>query len=315
VRAASGSALAAALAVAVALASATAQTRQRTATLAIAGAEPRAVVLVDGIRHGRTDASGARTITTLAPGRRAVLVRQPGFADHRQVVTLAAGRTATVRPKKVPLEDEAELAFQRADDLAYSGKSAEAIPLFTQAIEGRGGRYAAAQIGLARAHLALKDTERATAAITALLDAEPRNVEAVTVQANILRERGFYDEAAAAYRRAIALAPKASPEAHTGLAMLLEERGNHAEAVTNFRAAIAQNADAEPILYQLLGASLEQAGDPAGAAKAYERFLDLAPNSSLAPAVRSLLEQVRAAEGEQNAEDEGDVNPFARPLE
>lgn len=281
---------------------------RRATTLKIDGAQPRAIVFVDDIRHGRADANGTRAITVLAPGRHEVVVRQPGFVDHRQIVTLSAGRTTVVRPKKATLKDAGELAFQRADDLGYSGKHEEAIPLYLEAIDARDGAYTAAQIGLTRSYLATKKTEKATEVIQAVLEAEPRNLEAVTVHANVLRDRGFYDESIARYREAIEMAPDSSPEAHTGLALVLEEQGDYAGAAENLREAIDQNDDAEPILYQLLGSVLELGGKREEAIEAYEAFLELAPQSTMATAVRSLLEQLRAA-GETGE----DVNPFAPP--
>lgn len=287
-----------------------AQNRHRPAILAISHAAPRAIVVVDGISHGRVDQSGALEIDTIGPGRYTVLVRQLGFEDYSQPVTLVAGRTVTVRPKRAPIEDTNEFAFHRGEDFYADGKNEEAVEAFQQAIGGRGGTYPEAQIGLARALLALKRTDPATAAVAAVVADNPKSVEGHTVLANVLRERGLYDEAASEYRKAIELAPDRSPEAHTGLAMLLEEQGEHERAIAEFRTAIAQNQDAEPLLYQLLGSALEHTERRDEAVTAYERYLVLAPKSSLAPAVRSIVERLKASDDE---EDEGDVNPYAPP--
>jgi Flp pilus assembly protein TadD len=300
-------ALAALLAVTVAVA-AGAQGRRRAAVLEIVGATPKAAVVVDGVRVGRTGADGASRIQTLRPGRYTVAVRQTGFADYRQPVTLAAGRSVSVTPKRVPVTDRATLAFQRAAELALDGKHSDAVPLYRDAIAARGGAYPDASIGLARSLLALKSTAEATAAAAAAIDAEPRNAEAHTVLANILRERGLPDDAVAEYRKAVTLASGRMPEAHTGLAILLDEGGKREQAVVEFRKAIEQNLDAEPILYQLLGATLEELERPKEAIAAYEQFLALAPDHSLASAVRSVLERLRAADEKT---DEGDVNPYA----
>ena len=301
--------LAAAVAVAMAMATAAgAQARRRAATLEVRGAEARAIVSVDGVRLGRADANGARRVETVAPGRHTVVVRQPGFVDHQQPVTLAAGRSVAVTPKRVPVTDPATLAFQRADDLAFDGKHRDAVPLFREAIASRGAAFPEAGIGLARSLLALKSLDEATAAITAVLEGSPRLAEAHAVAANVLRERGLYDEAAVEYRKAIDLAGGRSPEAHTGLALVLEERGERDKAVAELRTAIAQNHDAEPILYQMLGSSLEELDRKKEAIAAYERFLALAPNHSLAAAVRSVLERLTAKD---EGADEGDVNPYA----
>lgn len=300
-------ALAALLAVTIA-AAAGAQGRRRAAVLEIVGANPKAAIVVDGVRVGRTGADGSRRIETLRPGRYTVVVRQTGFADHRQPVTLAAGRSISVTPKRVPVTDPVTLAFQRAEELALDGKHRDAAPLYREAIAAKGGRHTGAGIGLARSLLALKSTDEATAAIAAVIAAEPRSAEAHAVRANILRERGLAEDAVAEYREAVRLAAGRTPEAHTGLAILLDEGGQREQAVAEFRKAIEQNHDAEPILYQLLGSTLEELERPKEAVAAYEQFLALAPEHSLASAVRSVLERLKAATTD---EDEGDVNPYA----
>ena len=90
---------------------------------------------------------------------------------------------------------------------------------------------------------------------------------------------------------------------------MLGDRGKAAEAVDALRKGIAQNADAEPILYQLLGNALERVDEHEEAIAAYERFLELAPNHTLAPAVRSIIDQLREEQGA--AETPEDVNPYA----
>jgi tetratricopeptide (TPR) repeat protein len=156
----------------------------------------------------------------------------------------------------------------------------------------------------------MKRFEEAATAASEVLEANPKDVEARTVLATAYRERGYYEEAAAEYRKAIASAPGEAHEAHTGLAIVLEELGDTAGAVEELQQGIAQNLDAEPILYQLLGAYLERLDRREEAVAAYSRFLELAPSHSLAPAVRSILDRLRVDETE---EEEGDVNPYAPP--
>ena len=64
-------------------------------------------------------------------------------------------------------------------------------------------------------------------------------------------------------------------------------------AAREYQIAINQLADTEPIIYQLLGAAYEKTGRNKEAVLAYEDYLRLAPNGSLAPAVRSIIEQLR----------------------
>jgi len=287
---------------------------RKNAVLVVSGAEPRAFVSVDGIRVGRADANGSRRVESFGPGRRTVVVRQLGYRDFTKPVLLVAGGSVTVKPTRVKLTDAAELAFQKAEDLAADGKHAEAVPLFNEAITARNGEYAAARIGLARSLLARKNLDEAAEALAPLLTGKTPNREARTVSANVLRERGFYDEAAAEYRRAIAMAPDRSPEAHAGLAITLDERGDPTQAALEFKKAIAQNGDAEPLLYQLRGGVLEKLDRKREALADYERFLKLAPTSPLASAVASVVDRLKGEVGSTDTPtDEDDVNPYSAP--
>lgn len=274
----------------------------RKASLRVTGSVASSIVIVDDVRIGRTGSKGARTFSNLPAGRRTVLVRQPGFADDRRTVLLTAGGTASINPVRRKLGSEAERVRQAAEFLAADGKHELAVAEYRRAIALNPGGFRDAEIGLGRSLLALKDYDAATVAAEAVAAANPRHVESQTVLANVLRERGLYDEAAEVYRRAIALAPGRAPEAHAGLAILLGERGDLAGSATEYAAAIAQNLDAEPILYQLYGSVLERQGRRAEALEAYERFLVLAPDSSLAPAVKSVVDQMKQVD---------DVNPYA----
>ena len=60
-----------------------------------------------------------------------------------------------------------------------------------------------------------------------------------------------------------------------------------------YQTAIKQLADSEPVIYQLLGAAYEKLEKYKEALAAYEKYLQLAPNGSLAPAIRSIIDQVR----------------------
>lgn len=274
----------------------------RRASIRVAGSVAASIVIVDDVRIGRTGESGAGTFSGLPPGRRTVVVRQPGFVDDRRTVVLAAGGTSTVRPKRTKLVDEAELARQSGEFQAADGKHQLATAEFRRAISLRKNGFREAEIGLARSLLAMKDFDASSTVAEAVAAAGPKSLEAQTVLANVLRERGLYDEAADAYRRAIALAPTRAPEAHAGLAILLAERGDLAGAAAEYKSAIDQNLDAEPLLYQLYGSVLERLERRAEAVAAYERFLELAPKSSLASAVRSVVEQLKQPE---------DENPYA----
>ena len=78
-----------------------------------------------------------------------------------------------------------------------------------------------------------------------------------------------------------------------GLARLFEDRGQYEGAAAEYEIAIKQLADSEPVIYQLLGAVYEKLEKYKEALAAYEKYLQLAPNGSLAPAIRSIIDQVR----------------------
>jgi tetratricopeptide (TPR) repeat protein len=78
-----------------------------------------------------------------------------------------------------------------------------------------------------------------------------------------------------------------------GLARVFEDKGQNEEAIVEYRKALDQLSDSEPVIYQLLGAIYEKQQKFKEALTAYEKYLALAPNGSLAPAVRSIIEQVR----------------------
>jgi Flp pilus assembly protein TadD len=74
---------------------------------------------------------------------------------------------------------------------------------------------------------------------------------------------------------------------------VLEEKGDMAQAIAEYRKAIEQLSESEPVIYQLLGAAYERNQNYKEAVAAYEKYLELAPNGSLAPALRSVIDQLR----------------------
>ena len=110
----------------------------------------------------------------------------------------------------------------------------------------------------------------------------------------------FEDEAIRSFRRAIREGRGFQPEAHTGLALVYEDQGKYDDAVSEFRSAIQQLSDSEPLLYQLLGSVYEKQEKFKEAVAAYETYLKLAPDGNLAPAVRSIIDQLRQQANQQN---------------
>jgi predicted Zn-dependent protease len=262
--------------------------------------EPNAIVWIDEVRRGTTDADGKLSLTKVKPGRHTVRVRANGFKEATAVL-LPGRRALTV--KLVTTTDQAELAFQKAEtareqarDDASRQKAAE---LYREAIKLRPS-HAAAHVGLARVLLDLNSFHEALGKIDEARRARPVYAEASAVEGRIQREAGSDTQAITAFRRSIREAGGFQPEAHVGLARVLEDKGQFAEAVVELRKALDQLSESEPVIYQMLGAAYEKLEKPKEAVVAYEKYLQLAPNGSYAAAIRSILDQLkREAAGEQ----------------
>ena len=262
--------------------------------------EPNAIIWIDEIRRGTTDASGKLALTKISPGRHTVRVRANGFKET--TTALLPGRR-TLAVKLVPTADQAELLFQQAETAREQARDdparEKAAELYREAIKLRPA-FPAARVGLARALLDLNQFKEAHAEIDAARRARPAYAEASAVEGRIYREEGFADDAIRSFRRAIREAGGVQPEAYVGIARVYEDKGQFAEAIVEFRKALAQLGDSEPVIYQMLGAAYERIEKPKEAIAAYEKYLQLAPNGSYAAAIRSILEQLkREAAGEQ----------------
>jgi tetratricopeptide (TPR) repeat protein len=198
--------------------------------------------------------------------------------------------------KLVRTQDQAELTFQEAESAREQARDDEsrrkAEELYRSALRLRAA-FPAARVGLARVLLDLNKYQDALAEIESARRTRPVYAEASAVEGRINREAAFTDDAIESFRRSIREAKGFQPEAHVGLARVLEDKGQFAEAEVEFRKALSQLSDSEPVIYQLLGAALEKQQKFKEAIAAYEKYLELAPNGSLAPAIRSMLDQLR----------------------
>src|SRR5438045_3332649 len=129
--------------------------------------EPNAIVWIDEIRRGSTDASGKLALTKISPGRHSVRVRANGFRETS--AALLPGRR-TLAVKLIPTTDQAELLFQQAEtarDQARDDADREkAADLYREAIKAR-ATNPAAHVGLARVLLDLNQYKEAHAEIDA----------------------------------------------------------------------------------------------------------------------------------------------------
>jgi tetratricopeptide (TPR) repeat protein len=264
----------------------------RSASLIIT-TEPNAIIWIDDIRRGVTDASGRLELTKISVGRHTLRVRALGFREA--TTPLVAGRR-NVAVKLVRTTDQAELAFQQAEEAREKASDEasrqRAAELYRATLKLRPA-YPAAHVGLARVLLDLNQYQQGLDEIEAARRTRPVYAEASAVEGRINREAAFTDEAIQSFRRAIREARGFQPEAHVGLARVLEDKGQYEDAIVEFRKAIDQLSDSEPVIYQLLGAAYERAQKFKEAVTAYETYLALAPNGSLAPAIRSIIDQLR----------------------
>lgn len=262
--------------------------------------EPNAIIWIDEIRRGLTDASGRLEVKKVSPGRHTVRVRASGFKETSAPL-LPGRKNLTV--KLLRTTDQAELKFQEAELAREQARDDEsrrrAEELYRSALTLR-PRFPAARVGLARVLLDLNRYQSALEEIEAARRARPVYPEASAVEGRINREAAFTDDAIQSFRRAIREAKGLQPEARVGLARVLEDKGEFSAAEAEYRKALAQLSDSEPIIYQLLGAALEKQQKFKEAIVAYEKYLELAPTGSLAPAIRSILDQLRRdAEGQE----------------
>jgi tetratricopeptide (TPR) repeat protein len=262
--------------------------------------EPNAIVWIDEVRRGTTDASGKLTLTKLSPGRHTVRVRANSFKEA--TATLSPGRR-TLAVKLVATSDPAVLMFQQAEQAREAARDdaarESAAELYREALKNPPPN-AAAHVGLARVLLDLNKFKEAHTEIDAARKIRRVYPEASAIEGRIYREEGFTNEAIKSFRQSIREARGFQPEAHVGLARVYEDQGEHALAIVELRKALDQLSDSEPVIYQMLGAAYEKLNRPKDAIAAYEKYLELAPNGSYATALRSILNQLkREAAGEE----------------
>jgi tetratricopeptide (TPR) repeat protein len=273
---------------------------QSAASALVINTEPNAIIWIDDIRRGLTDASGRLELNKILPGRHVVRVRARGFREATTPL-LPGKRSLAVRLVKT--NDQAELLFQQAEEARERARDDQsrqtAAELYREALRLRDA-FPSAHVGLARALLDLNKSQEALAEIAAARRDRPVYPEASAVEGRIHREAAFTEEAILSFRRAIREARGFQPEAYVGLARVFEEQGKFSEAIDAYKKALAQLSDSEPVIYQLLGAAYEKQQKYKEALAAYEKYLALAPNGSLAPAIRSIIEQLRRdAEGHE----------------
>jgi tetratricopeptide (TPR) repeat protein len=156
--------------------------------------------------------------------------------------------------------------------LVDAGAFDEASALFDRALK-RAGDVPALVVGRAKLHAQCGRRPEAIAALDTCLSHHPRNVSALATLALALRDEHRFDEAAAALRRAIELAPREAPF-WCGLGRTLLEAGRAEEALDVATAFLQQKPGHAGALSVEVLARLAL-GDGAGAERLldYERFV------------------------------------------
>ncbi|HET9701352.1 MAG TPA: tetratricopeptide repeat protein [Burkholderiales bacterium] len=147
-------------------------------------------------------------------------------------------------------------------------------------------------------HSQTGDLPRACEALERAVAAKPQYAEANANLGMVLRQAGRAAEAEAACRRAIALKPELV-EAHNNLGAALEDRGAVAEAAASYRRAAQLQPGRADVRFNLANA-LTKLGEREEAAAIYRSILALAPN--YVPALINLARIEAGAGRESEAE-------------
>jgi tetratricopeptide (TPR) repeat protein len=257
-------------------------------------ARPGTMIWVSSLYYGLVSDSGELTVNNLQASTHTLRARLKGMREVTQTVKIAAGSRQSIELTFAVPADNAEESFQTAEELRERGDHAEAVKEYRKAIKLRPRGYPAARLGLARSLMANGEYDKALAeARMARREKSGSYPEAHIVMGNINRNAGYSEDALDDYRKALAQARGVSPEAHTGIAIIYQDRHRIEEGIEHFRIAISQANDTEPIIYFLLGTALEREYRNKEAVEAYEKFMELAPQSSQAISLRSVVRQLK----------------------
>ena len=274
--------------------------------------EPSAKVWVDGVGWGKADKTGKLEIKTISPGAHSLRVRADGFKEKSQ--TLTAVQKGVITVALVKTTDEAELAFQEGERMAFVDreKSADA---YRRAVKLR-PNYPDAYVALARVLTEMQDTTEALVAVLAARKLRPGFAEASAVEGRIHKENGDEEKAVTTFKRAITEGKGFQPEAYAGLGLLYKEKAegfggsgdyenetlNYAESAKYLKSSLKQLSGAPDtvVIYQLLGLIYERQKKYKEAIATYEEFLRLFPDNSEATAVRSFIVQLKKDMADQD---------------
>lgn len=267
--------------------------------------EPGAAVWINGVRFGTAGEDGRLRIARPPAGRKTVRVRADGFRESSK--PLAATPPAELSVQLVKSTDEAELLFQKAEQLAGIDRD-KAIETYEAALKLR-PKFIDARIGLARVLLDAGDHGNAEKALKDARLLGPVNPEISAIEGRFLKGVGESEKAIAAFKRALREGGGYQPEALTGLGLLFKDRAeaygasgefqkeaaNYAEAAKYLSQALKQLSGAPDsvVLYQTLGLIYETQDKNEEAIALYQEFLRSFPGHPEAAAFESYIVQLR----------------------
>lgn len=273
--------------------------------------EPKAIVWLDGLKRGTTNADGKLFIKSVTAGKHVLRVRADGYREVSQ--NLLPAQKGDVKIALTKTTDEAELAFQEAERLTSIDRQ-EAIKAYEKAIKLR-PKFPEAYLALARVRMDAGDVEGALKAVKQAQKLRPAYSEASAVEGRIYVAESEEAKAIAAYKRAIAEGKGFQPEAYTGLGLLYKEKAeafagegdfenenaNYELAIQNLKKSVAQLGSAPDAItiYQLLGLALERMKKYKDAIALYEEFLQVFPDSNEASAIESFIVQIKKQMNEE----------------
>lgn len=231
----------------------------------VAVAPPAAKTPAPAPQRSATASARGSTKRAAAPATRTAAATQQGTRDSAQ----PGLRIAVEQPR----EDAARLfaaavAAHRAGDLAYARVAYERVLAMVPADVD-------AMNNLAILLSAQRELDRAERLLRRAVQLAPRNAGVWNNLGTVLRERGQSADAIAAFQHALDIDP-----AHQSARVSLAQQYVAIGALPKARELLEQVVAANPAIAEAqyaLGQVLEQQGDRAGAIRAYEAFVRVAP--------------------------------------
>lgn len=184
--------------------------------------------------------------------------------------------------------------FQLAETLAAGGKHARALGHYRKAEAG--GDAAAVRRRMADVLVAMKDHAGAIPILEGLRRESPSDAGLAAALAAAYEGAGRPGDSEKVLRDLVSRSPR-SAAGHFRLGVVLGIRDRHAEAAAQFRKALALSPD-DPSILRALAVACRRAGDLAGAEDAARRWLRLRPDDVDATAMTAALLRDRGKGGE-----------------